>query len=83
MSASVEQFFRSTQMHRVIVLLCCISLIGNVGVWITGVAIAASRSGGGFTGVILCLSAFSSFTCAIYLLRLLRKGVSAGIRPLK
>jgi len=52
-------------------ILCWITLIGNIGTWITGVALVATQASQMTTGVFLCAIAVSSFYCSLTLRKIL------------
>ncbi len=55
----------------VLLVFCWIAIFGNVGVWVAGVALAATQPDAIITGVLFCITAASSFISAVALRRTL------------
>jgi formate hydrogenlyase subunit 3/multisubunit Na+/H+ antiporter MnhD subunit len=62
----------SPRLHRQLSLvLCWISLVGNLGTWLTGVGLAAMQRDARMTAAFLCITAMSSFYCAFSLRKII------------
>jgi hypothetical protein len=61
--------------------ICWISLFGNIGTWLTGVAVAVMSPYEKSTGITLCVTAAASFYCTIVLLLKFRGDIAEKTRP--